>query len=463
MVRRVLVFALTAAAAAQDWSRFRGPNGAGVSADTGLPAEFGPSKNVVWKTAMPRGASSPVLTRDRIFLTGAEGDDLITFAIDRATGRVLWRRAVRADRQEKLHKLNNRASATPVTDGRNVVAFFGDFGLISYGGDGEERWRMKLGPFTNLHGMGASPVLVGNRVIMIVDQDMDSYLLALDKDTGRVAWRTERAEVVHGFSTPIVHEGQVIVPGSYQLIAYAAESGKKLWWASGVTWQVKSTPVIGDGVLYFNGWAPGGDAGEQYDLPTFAEALKAADTNADRKLAPGELPKPWQPTGSWDAIDMDNDGFLDERDWHFFKSRRAARNNLMAVRLGGSGDVTASHVLWRFSRSIPDVPSPLYYKGALWLVRTGGIATTLDPKSGEIFKQARLTGALEGYYASPVGGDGKVYMTSEGGKVVVLNAEPQWEIAAVNDFGEEMYATPAIADSRLYVRTASALYCFGLR
>jgi outer membrane protein assembly factor BamB len=460
---RIATLLLAVAAGAQDWPRFRGPNGAGVAADTGLPVEFGPSKNVIWKTALPRGASSPVVAGDRIFLTGDQGDDLITFCLNRADGRVLWRRAVAADRQEKLHKLNNRASSTPVADGRNVYVFFGDFGLLSYGPDGEERWRMRLGPFTNLHGMAASPVLAGRRLIMNVDQDMDSYLLAVDKDSGRAAWRTERAEVVHGFSTPIVHQGQVIVPGSYQLIAYSADNGKKLWWAGGVTWQVKSTPVIGDDVLYFNGWAPGGDAGEQYDLPTFAEALTAADTNRDGKLAPGELPRPWQPTGTWDAIDMDNDGLLDERDWHFFRSRRAAKNNLMAVRLGGSGDVTASHVLWRFSRSIPDVPSPLYYKGALWLVRTGGIATSLDPRTGEIFKQARLTGALDGYYASPVGGDGKVYMTSEAGKVVVLKAEPQWEIVAVNDFGEEMYATPAIAGSRMYVRTASALYCFGLR
>jgi len=463
-MKLLAVCSLAAALApASDWSRFRGPNGAGIAGDRGLPAEFGPSKNVIWKTALPRGASSPVLTNDRIFLTGYEGDQLYSFCLDRATGRILWRRAVAADREEKLHKLNNRASSTPVTDGRNVFVFFGDFGLISYGPDGEERWRVKLGPFTNLHGMAASPVLAGNRVIMNCDQDMKSYLVAIDKDTGRVAWRAERTEVVHGFSTPIVHGSQIIVPGSYQLIAYSVESGKKLWWASGVTWQVKSTPVIGDGVLYFNGWAPGGDAGEQYELPTFAEALRAADANADRKLAPGELPKPWQPTGTWDAIDMDNDGLLDERDWHFFRSRRGASNNLMAVRLGGSGDVTRSHVLWRFSKSIPDVPSPLYYGGALWLVRTGGIATSLNPKTGEIFKQARLTGALDGYYSSPVGADGKVYMSSDSGKISVLKAEPQWEVMAMNDLGEDIYATPAIADSRLYVRTGSALYCFGLR
>ncbi len=451
--------------AAADWARFRGPNGAGVADESGLPAEFGPNKNVVWKTSLPKGASSPVLTRDRIFLTGFEADQLLTFALDRSSGRILWRRSVTAPREEKLHNLNNRASATPATDGSNVYVFFGDLGLLSYGPDGWERWRIPLGPFTNLHGMAASPLLSGNRLILACDQDVGSFLIAVDKDTGRLIWKKDRPEVVHGFSTPVLYQPagdplQVIVPGSYQLIAYSVERGEKLWWTRGLTWQVKSTPVIHDGVLYFNGWAPGGDPGEQFQLPAFADVLAAADANRDRKLGPTELPKPWQPTGTWDAVDLDNDGLFDERDWAFFRARRSAANNLLAVRLGGSGDVTDSHVLWRFQKSIPDVPSPLVYRGVLYLVKTGGIATSLNPATGEVYKQARLAGALEGYYASPVGADGKVYIAGQNGKISVLAAGPRWEVVALNDMGEDTYATPAIADSRLYVRTVSTLYCF---
>jgi outer membrane protein assembly factor BamB len=461
------VFLLALVCPAAEWSQFRGPNAAGVAEETGLPVEFGPEKNVVWKTRLAVGNSSPVLAGDRIFLTGHEGDRLITFCIDRTTGKILWRREVSAQRQEPLHKLNDRAAPTPATDGKNVYAFFGDFGLVSYGPDGNERWRMPLGPFSNLHGMAASPILVDGKLIQVCDQDVGSYLLAVDAETGRVAWRTDRGEVVHGFSTPAVYrprEGpaHVIVPGSYQMIAYAADTGKKLWWVRGTTWQVKSAPVIDADVLYFNGWAPGGDPGEQVDIVPFAEALAKIDADQDGRISKEEVwPSPWKPSGTFEAVDLNDDQVLDERDWTFYRARRSARNTTIAVKLGGEGDVTDSHVLWRFNKSIPDVPCPLLYRGVLYLIRTGGILTTLNPKTGEILKQGRVMGALEGYYASPVGADGKVYLLSQEGKAVVLRAAGQWEILAINDLEDGGYATPAIGDGKIYLRTRNTLYCFG--
>jgi len=458
---RILVFLL----AASEWSQFRGPNGAGVSDQTSLPVEFGPSKNVVWKTAVQRGNSSPALTADRIFLTAAEGNRRLTLSLDRATGRILWSREIVAARAEHLHQLNDPASSSPITDGTNVYVFFGDFGLASYGPDGKERWRRPLGPFTNLHGMGASPILAGNTLLMNCDQNNDSFLLAVDKNDGHTLWKTERPEVTHGFSTPILYRpesgpAQVIVPGSYQLIAYAVGSGEKLWWVRGLTWQVKSMAVIAGDMLYFNGWAPGGDPGEQADLPAFAEVLAKCDQNHDGLLGKDELPKEWQPTGSWEAVDLDRDGLLNERDWNFFRARRAAQNSLIAVRLGGRGDVTDTNIVWRYSKALPDVPCPLVYKGVLYLVKTGGIATSLNPATGEVLRQGRLRGALEGYYASPVGADGKVYMISQAGKVSVLKADRDWELLALNDLEEETYATPAVAGGKIYLRTRDNLYCF---
>ena len=147
----------------------------------------------------------------------------------------------------------------------------------------------------------------------------------------------------------------------------------------------------------------------------------------------------------------------------FNELRRAAQNSVMAIRLGGKGDLTDTNVLWRYSKVLPDVPCPLIYKGVLYLVRTGGIATTLNPATGEVLKQARLMGALDGYYSSPVGADGKVYMISEAGKVSVLKAGAQWEVLAVNDMEEEAYATPAIAEGKIYLRTRTTLYCFASR
>jgi outer membrane protein assembly factor BamB len=458
---RILVFLL----AATEWSQFRGPNGAGVSNETSLPVEFGPRQNVVWKTALPRGASSPALTADRIFLTAAEANRRLILCLDRTTGKILWRREIQVDRAEHLHQLNDPASSSPITDGTNVYVFFGDFGLASYGPDGRERWKRPLGPFTNLHGMGASPILAGEKLLMNCDQNNDSYLLAVDKNDGHTLWKTERPEVTHGFSTPILYRPksgptQVIVPGSYQLIAYAVDTGEKLWWVRGLTWQVKSMPVIAGDILYFNGWAPGGDPGEQADIPAFQEVIAKCDRNHDGLLGKDELPKEWQPTGSWEAVDLDSDGLLNERDWNFFRARRAAQNSLIAVRLGGKGDVTATHILWRYSKAQPDVPCPLVYKGVLYLVKTGGIATSLNPITGEVLKQSRLRGALDGYYSSPVGADDKVYMISQAGKVSVLKAGGDWDLLALNDLEEEVYSTPAIAAGKIYLRTRNTLYCF---
>jgi hypothetical protein len=196
------------------------------------------------------------------------------------------------------------------------------------------------------------------------------------------------------------------------------------------------------------------------ELPPFDVVVRKHDTNQDGKIAQSELPKALGPPGAWDTIDLDDDGLLNGRDWEFYSARRASQNQLLAVRLGGRGDVTGTHVLWRYLKSLPDVPSPLLYQDVLYLVRTGGIATTVNPKTGEVYKQARLGDALGDYYASPVGADGKVYMISQSGKVTVLQAGPQWEILVQNDLEDECQATPAIGDGRLYIRTRSALYCF---
>ncbi|PYV08443.1 MAG: hypothetical protein DMG07_25795 [Acidobacteria bacterium] len=347
-----------------------------------------------------------------------------------------------------------------MTDGKRVYVFFADFGLAAYDFAGNERWRLPLGPFNSQHGIVASPVYADGKVILVCDQDTDAYIMAVDAESGRIAWKTPR-HVINGYSTPIIHRpaggpAQVIAPGSYQLTAYSVADGEALWFVRGLTCQPKSAPTIAGDILYFNGWTVGNDAGEQVDLPPFAEVIAAADANHDGKLAQSELPKPWQPTGTWRAIDLDRDGFLNEREWTFFRTRRASRNGLFAVKLGGSGDVTDSHV-----KSLPDVPSPLVYENVVFLIRSGGIATALDAKTGKVLKQARLTGALDDYYASPIGVDGKVYIASEHGKVVVLRAAGDWEILAINPFDADIYATPAVSEGRMYIRTGNALYAIG--
>jgi outer membrane protein assembly factor BamB len=465
MNRRLFVtFAAISPRIFADWTQFRGGAGSGVSDGTSLPAML---EKPVWRTSLPMGKSSPVIAGDRIYVTAAEEKTLLTVAVERRTGREVWRRQIPASRSEHLHQLNFPASATPVTDGRHVWVFFGDFGLACFRVSGEERWRLPIGPFNNLHGMGASPVLARGKILMLCDQDTNAFLVAVDAESGKIAWKVDRSEVQHGFSTPVVWGDQVIAPGSYQMTAYSIATGEKLWWVRGLTWQPKSVPIIGraggEEVLFFNGWAPGGDAGQQYELPEFRVVVKQCDTDRDGRLSNSELNvKEWRPTGTWEAVDLDNDGFLDSRDWSFFKARRSARNSMMAVKLGGKGDVTSSHVLWRFEKNQPDVPAPLLYRDALYLIKNGAILTILDAATGTLLKQDRLRDAPGEYYASPVAGDGKAYFSSREGKISVLETKSPWNVLSVNDMGDELFATPALHDGRIYVRSNSALSCFGV-
>ncbi len=462
----VASFALLTAIAAQagEWTRFRGDNGAGIADDGALPTEIGPDKNVHWKTQIPMGKSSPVVTKDRIYLTGHENGRLSTLALDRKTGKLIWTREAPGHRGEKRHQLNDPAAPTPVSDGTNVYVFFAGYGLVSYDAQGKERWKIPLGPFTNFHGMGASPVLAEGKLFMICDQDQDAFLLAVDKDTGKTAWKVERPEMVHSFSTPIIYKPakgntEIIIPGSYQMTSYDISTGALLWRVRGLTYQVKSGPVVANERLYFNGWAPGGEPSERIELPGFEEMIAKHDKDGDKKLSKDEVPKNWLP-GNWEMQDLDKDGLFNGKDWQYYSLRRTSSNSAMAVKLGGRGDITDTHVIWKYDKSLPDVPGILLYRDVLYLVRNGGIVQTLDPATGKLLKQGRLPHALDEYYASPVAGDGKVYMISRDGGISVLKAGAEWTIAAQGDLAEEVFATPAIADGHIWVRTATALYDF---
>jgi outer membrane protein assembly factor BamB len=461
-MRLSVVILFSSLAWSAEWPAFRGPNGSGVATAANVPVEFGPAKNVVWRTATPPGSSSPVLTKDAIYLTAAENGQLLTLKLDRQTGRVMWRRPIPQSRAENRHKLNNPASPTPVTDGENVYVFFSDFGLVSYGPDGNERWRLPLGPFANFHGMGASPILAGDRLILVCDQDSESYLLAVHKDSGKQVWKTARPSVVHGFATASLFRDQIIVPGSYLLASYSLRDGSELWTVRGLSWQIKATAVVEGDTIYATGWAPGADPGQAKPLPAFAEACQQADANHDGKLAKAELPPAFQHSGSWSAIDLNNDGQLDAREWGFYRARREASNVTMAVKPGNArGDLTATHVVWKHQRMVPEVPSPLYLNGLLYTVKTGGILTAIDAATGELKKSARLSGAIDSYYASPIAAGGRILLFSEQGKAAVVKPGAEWELLQVNDFDEPIYATPAVGADRLFVRTASALFAFG--
>jgi outer membrane protein assembly factor BamB len=450
---------------AAEWPQFRGANARGTSETTNLPVQFGPRKNVIWKTDLPPGHSSPVLSADRIFVTAFDADKLYVIAMDRANGRVLWRREVPRPRKQELHKSNSPTSPSVATDGKNTFAFFTDFGLISHGPDGEERWRLPLGPFNNPFGMGASPILANEKVIQVCDSETGSFLIAVDQKTGKVVWRVERPDMTRGFSTPVVYQPkagalQVLAAGTNRFIAYDVETGKEIWSVRGLTWQMKPTPVVDGDVAYVLGWAGGADHGNQENIPALVNILKDHDVNKDGRLAVTEIPPRYRRDLA--ESDFDHDGFFDEREWDKFVEKRSSINSVMAVRLGGGGDMTATSVLWRYYKSLPNATSPVFYRNVLYLVKEGGIVTALDAATGTVLKQGRITGALDFFYSSPVAADGKIYAASQSGLVAVIQAGKDWEILAVNDMDDEVFATPAPLDQRLYLRTRNALYCFGI-
>ena len=468
MTYPLVAFALAVAIAptyAADWSQFRGPNGAGVSDVTDLPVEFGVGKNVVWKTELPYGPSSPILAGDRIFVTAADDERLVTICLDRKSGRILWRREAPRGRTAEMNQLNHAASPSPVSDGENVYVFFADFGLLSYGPDGNERWRIPLGPFDNWMGMASSPIVAGDKVVLVCDQDSDSFMIAVDRNSGEILWRTERPEYTRGFATPTLHRpavgpAEVIVPGAYQVAGYSLDDGKKLWWVRGIAFEVKSLAVTDGEMLYVHGWSSTGDA-ENEVLPSYAEALAKHDANADGRFSQEESFLPMMRDRFSSYFDFDRDGFVGQRDWENTRARLAARNALLGIRLGGRGDLTESSIVWRYRKALPNVPSPLLYQDVLYLVKNGGIVTSLNPETGEVYKQGRLRDALGRYWASPIAADGRVYLASETGIITVLNASSDWEVLSTHDLDDEVFATAAIEPGRIYFRTRGALYCFG--
>lgn len=463
-VRLLLPLVASAGFAADSWPRFRGENARGIADQAPLPDDADKQKSLLWRAELPPGYSSPVVEDGRVYLTGFEAEKLLTLCFDAQTGKELWRREAPRERTSK-RPVNTPVSTTAATDANGVYVLFEDFGLLAYSKDGEERWKKPLGPFKLPYGLGASPIVVDGRLILLIDQDTDSYLAAFDPKNGRQLWRTERPEAQHGFSTPVVYrpghgDPQLVVLGSHELTGYALSTGQRLWWVRGMAWQAKSTPVIEGARVYVNSSMPNmSELDKREKLPDFAFVLKIRDADKDGRISQDEAPYDAMKK-LWFLYDLDGDALLDEREWKVAQSRDSARSGLFAIDLGGRGDLTESAVRWRHERSLPNIPTPLVYRGVLYLLREGGILTTFDPATGKVLKQGRLEGALEPYFASPIAGDGKVFFASKEGKVSVVKAAAEFELLGVSDLGEEVWSTPALADGRLLIRTQKALYCF---
>ena len=398
---------------AENWPQWRGPLLNGVSTEKNLPVKWGPDENVTWKTQMPEWSGSTHIIRDHhIFLHGAEKDALFLWALNRVDGTVRWKKPLGAG-NVKMRK-QNMSSPSPVTDGRSVWVMTGTGVLKCFDFAGNEIWardiQKEYGKFGLNWGYASSPLLYENSLFVPVlhgmRTDEPSYILRLDAKTGKTTWRAER-------TSPAIMES----PDSYI--------------TPGLLKQGSRVELI----------ISGGDCVTGHDLSTGAELWRAYGLNPENN-----------PTYRIVNSPVISDGMI------YVGSKYKP---YLAVRAGGSGDISKSHVAWTFANG-PDVPTPVIEGDRLYIIRDNGVVFCLDKKTGqELYGQQRLkTGT---YSSSPVLADGKIYITSEEGLTTVFKTGPTFEILAENALNDYCLSSPAISDGQIFIRTAQNLYCIGKR
>jgi outer membrane protein assembly factor BamB len=445
---------------AAEWPRFRGPTGAGVS-ESSLPTELNLEKNLLWKSACGTGMSSPVVVGQRLFLTAFDGDDRLVKCFDALSGELLWTKSIRKERDEVATKPGGPASSTPVADESSVFAFFPDAGLICYDHAGIEQWRAAVGPFHSFHGVSASLVLANDHVILLVDQLQDSALSAFNARTGAEAWKVARQDgPIGGYSTPAsrtTSQGklELVVTGPQEVVGYDVTTGRRNWTAAGVTNAPISVPVVSGSRIYLC-------------EPSFSQnpftiaSLQGFDKNKDGELSFEEVEKNVQVSRIARLIDAsfgngDRKITGEEMDKAF--QSFVGGGGLAAIEIDETAAAPAARVAWTYRKSVPQIPSLLLAKDALFFINDGGILTSMNPENGEILKRARLGHGAK-YYASPVASAGRMLLLDTEGKAAIVTTEAEWKTLSTTDLADRCYATPALAHHRVYIRGENHLYCF---
>lgn len=431
LVSFILFNAASEAKKGANWPQWRGPDGLGISSEKNLPTKWSETLNIKWKTPIAgRGHSSPIVWEDRIFLTTAiEGpvvpgakavihmndgkefrhpdsigaDRKHTFkviALDRQSGKVVWEQtAFEGTPYDDRHRKSSYAASTPITDGKRVYAFFGTEGLYAYDMKGKLAWKADLGKLSTVGmGTGTSPLLYENLLIMQCDEENGaaSFIVALDKQTGKEVWKTPR-KVQVSWATPLLvrtaKRAELITSGNESIIAYDPLTGKELWRHKGVDSNAIPSPVANNDMVFLSAGFP--------------------------------------------------------------------TKVVMAIRLGALGELKDSDVAWRYSKGTAYVPSPILYGDYLYLTTDRGILTCLDAKTGEVKYEGGRVPIPATFTASPVAVDGKILLTSEDGDTFMVKAGPKHEILGSNSVGEPVYASPAIADGKIFIRGEKNLYCIG--
>ncbi len=464
---------------AQDWPQFRGPNSSGISRDAKpLPVTFSATENVRWSVDVGDGAGGAVVAAGRVFVSGMTGAGTVSlFAFDAATGRKLWQRDWPTGRLDEITKPNSHASTTPAADADRVYFYFSTLGLLAVDArSGRDVWSQKLPTplFVFKWGPGVSPVLYRDMVLFAQDDDLFPALHAFDKATGKLRWKDDRLDMAVNYTHPVACAAggrtDIVLGGTGMLIGYDPESGRRRWYAKTLLRNLKTTPVCEGGIIYIS--VQSGGIANQW----LASVDQVKTGNKDGKVTKaeiqayvGDIPVPeifFKRT--FDRGDLNKDGVLEGRELDIAflhpdnfagadftaMGEKAASEAIVAVRGGGEGDVTSTHVLWKHTTKHTDhIVSPFVSGGRMFLVKGGGISTAFETATGAPVRSPQRIGNISDYYASPVSGDGKIYVAGENGVVVVLEDGPEYKMLAKNDMGESIVGTPAIAGGSLFIRT----------
>lgn len=421
------------AAPGSNWSAWRGSDGTGISNETNLPTEWSPEKNIRWKAAIPgRGHSSPIVWENKIFLTtdvegevvpGAkavphklEGQDFVhpdatganrkhtfkTLCLDRATGKVLWEQtSYEGTVYDDRHRKGSYAAPTPATDGKFLYVWFGGEGdgLYCYDLNGKLQWKTPVGKIASVGmGPGTSPVIADNTIVLQCDEDegQKSFIVGVDKKTGKEAWRQPR-KVQSSWATPMVvktgAQTEVITSGFEWVVSYDPKTGKELWKIKGPQGNAVPSPLSGHGLAFVYAGFP--------------------------------------------------------------------VKKTLAIKLGGSGELTEANLAWSYEKGTAYVPSSILYGENLYLMTDRGILTCLDAKTGKLLYEGGRIPVPATFTSSPVAFDGKILLTSEDGDTYIIKAGPKHEVLATNSIGEPVYASPAISDGMIFIRGEKSLFAIG--
>ncbi|HCO26333.1 MAG: serine/threonine protein kinase [Gimesia sp.] len=394
---------------AEEWLEFRGPTGQGHSTEKALPVQWSPTEHVLWKTDVPGvGWSSPIVVGEKIYLTTAvpkkaETDpeqSLRLVCLDLETGKTLWDKEIFQETKEtaqRIHKKNSHASPTPVSDGKVIYVHFGTHGTACLTLDGDVVWKTNELEYEMQHGNGGSPIIVDDKLVIICDGKGANFIVALDRNTGKIAWKVDRnveGRKKFSFGTPLLitvnGEQQIVAPGTDVISGHSPKDGKEIWHLNYDGYSVIPRPVFSHGLIFVT---------TSYDRPT-----------------------------------------------------------LLAIRPDGKGDVTETHLAWSNKTQIPHTPSLLVVGDELYAISDKGIGQCFDAKTGELIWKERVGG---NFSASPLYADGKIYFQSEEGETTIIAPGKTYKEIGRNHLKEPTLASYAVAGDTLLIRTKTQLYRIG--